>query len=126
MVKVFGGMKKDLKMETLSHKGYIGSLHYSKEDKTFWGKIEMIRSLVTFEADNAAELEKAFQEAVDDYLATCKEQGVAPEKPFKGVFNVRIQPELHKAAYEEALKEGVSLNKFVEASISNALLSHRV
>ena len=45
----------------------------------------MIRSLVTFEADNEGELEKAFQEAVDDYLATCKEQGIAPEKPFKGV-----------------------------------------
>lgn len=111
-------------METLSYKGYIGSLHYSKKDKTFWGKIEMIRSLVTFEADNAAELENAFQEAVDDYLATCKEQGIAPEKPFKGVFNIRIQPELHKAAYEEALKEGISLNKFVESSIANALLSH--
>lgn len=67
-------------METLSYKGYIGSLHYSKEDKTFWGKIEMICSLVAFEAENAAELEKAFQEAVDDYLTTCKEQGIAPRK----------------------------------------------
>jgi len=111
-------------METLNYKGYICSLHYSKENKTFWGKIEMIRSLVTFETDNAADLESAFQEAVEDYLATCKEQGITPEKPFKGVFNVRIQPELHKAAYEEALREGVSLNKFVESSIANALLSH--
>jgi predicted HicB family RNase H-like nuclease len=113
-------------METLSYKGYIGSLRYSKEDKTFCGKIEMIRSLVTFEADNAADLESAFQEAVEDYLATCKEQGITPEKPFKGVFNVRIRPELHKAAYEEALRAGVSLNKFVESSIANALLSHGV
>ncbi len=60
-------------METLSYKGYIASLHYSKEDKIFWGKIEMMPSLVTFEADNAVELEKVFQEAVDDYLLTCKE-----------------------------------------------------
>lgn len=71
-------------METLSHKGYIGSLHYSKEDKTFWGKIEMMPSLVTFEADNAVELEKVFQEAVDDYLATCKEQGMSAGKTFQG------------------------------------------
>lgn len=111
-------------METLSYKGYIGSLHYSKEDKIFCGKIEMIRSLVTFEADNAADLEGTFQEAVEDYLATRKEQGITLEKPFKGVFNVRIQLELYKAAYEEALKEGVSLNKFVESGIANALLSH--
>lgn len=112
-------------METLSYKGYkgyIGSLHYPKEEKTFWGKIEKIRSLVTFEADNAAELEKAFQQAVDDYLAACKQQEITPEKPFKGG-NVRIQPKLHKAA-GEALKGGISLNKFVESSIANALLSH--
>ena len=111
-------------METLNYKGYLGSLHYSKADKTFWGKVEMIRSLVTFEADNASELEGAFQEAVDDYLETCKMQGAAPERPFKGIFNIRINPEMHKAAYEEALKEGVSLNKFVESSIANALASH--
>jgi predicted HicB family RNase H-like nuclease len=113
-------------METLSYKGYIGSLHYSKEDKTFWGKVEMIRSLVTFEAENASELEVAFQEAVDDYLDTCKLQGISPEKPFKGVFNIRINPDLHKAAYEEALREGVSLNKFVEMSIANTLHAHAV
>jgi predicted HicB family RNase H-like nuclease len=108
-------------METLSYKGYIGSIHYSKEDKTFWGKVEMIRSLVTFEADNAAELENAFQDAVDDYIETCTIQGINPEKPFKGVFNLRINPELHKAAYEEAIKEGISLNRFVERSISKSL-----
>lgn len=83
----------------------------------------MIRSLVTFEADNASELESVFQETVDDYLDTCKAQGIAPEKPFKGVFNIRINPEIHKAAYEEALREGISLNRFVESSIANALSS---
>ena len=111
-------------METLNYKSYIGSLHYSKEDKVFWGKVEMIRSLVTFEAQNAALLELAFQEAVDDYLETCKQHGMQPEKPFKGVFNVRINPELHKAAFEEAIKEGISLNRFVESSIASALIAH--
>lgn len=108
-------------METLNYKGYIGSLHYSKTDKIFWGKIEMIRSVVTFEADNAHDLEQSFQESVDDYLQTCQEQGITPEKPFKGVFNIRIKPELHKAAYEEALRKGVSLNRFVEESITQRL-----
>ena len=108
-------------METLSYKGYIGSLHYSKEDKVFWGKVEMIRSLVTFEADNAQDLENSFHEAVDDYIQTCDEQGISPEKPFKGIFNIRIKPELHKAAYEEALREGISLNRFVEDSITKRL-----
>ena len=108
-------------METLKYKGYIGSLHYSKEDKTFWGKLELINSLVTFEAQNANELESAFHEAVDEYIETCKAQNINPEKPFKGVFNIRIKPEIHKAAYQKAKEEGVSLNKLIEESLYKAL-----
>ncbi len=108
-------------METLKYKGYIASLHYSKEDKTFWGKLELVNSLVTFEAQNANELENAFKEAVEDYIETCKAQKTTPEKPFKGVFNVRIKPELHKAAYQRAIENGVSLNRFIEDSISKGL-----
>lgn len=108
-------------METLKYKDYIGSLHYSKEDKVFWGRLELIDSLVTFEAQNASELEGAFKDAVDDYLETCKSKNISPHKPFKGVFNIRIKPELHKAAYQKAIEDGVSLNRFIEDSIQKNL-----
>lgn len=109
-------------METLSHKGYIGSIHYSHEDKVFWGKLELIDALVTFEANNAADLEANFIDAVDDYLLLCAEQNVEPQKPFKGTFNVRVGSNLHKAAYISSLIEGVSMNKIVE----EALFEHSV
>jgi len=36
-------------------------------------------------------LRKAFEEAVEDYLQTCREQGKEPEHPFKGSFNIRVE-----------------------------------
>jgi len=78
----------------------------------------MIDDLVTFEADNAQELEANFHSAVDEYLETCEALGREPQKVYKGVFNVRIEPELHRKVYQEAVKAGVSLNSFVRQALS--------
>ena len=103
---------------TIEYKGYIGSVEYSSEDKCFFGKLEMIDDLVTFEATTALELEDNFHEVVEDYLETCEALGREPQKVYKGVFNVRIEPELHKKVYQEALKAGISLNSFVRQALS--------
>ena len=103
---------------TIEYKGYIGSIEYSSEDKCFFGKLEMIDDLVTFEATNAQELEDNFHGLVDDYLEICKILGREPQKVYKGVFNVRIEPELHRKVYKEALKIGVSLNTYVREALS--------
>ena len=102
----------------LEYGGYLGSLEYSPEDKVFYGKLEMIDDLVTFEADSASELEKNFHTVVDEYIDTCKELGRSPQKVYKGVFNVRIDPQLHKKLYAEALKSGISLNAFIQKTLS--------
>lgn len=99
---------------TIEYKGYIGSIEYSSEDKLFFGKIELIDDLVTFEADGASELEINFENAVNEYLQTCKDLGRKPQKTYKGVFNVRIEPKLHQRIHQEALKAGLSLNAFVQ------------
>jgi predicted HicB family RNase H-like nuclease len=108
-------------MNTLSYKDYIGTVSYSSEDEVFYGKLEHINDLITFESENAHDLKKAFEEAVDDYIAFCREKGVEPEKSFKGSFNVRVKPYLHKQAYLKALKSGMTLNKFIETAIENEL-----
>ncbi len=58
-------------------------------------------------------LRKAFEEAVDDYLQTCKEQDKEPEHSFKGSFNIRIGSSLHQRISLEAMKKGVTLNKYI-------------
>lgn len=108
---------------TIEYKGYIGSIEYSSEDKLFFGKIELIDDLVTFEADSASELETNFANAVDEYLQTCKELGRKPQKTYKGVFNVRIDPKLHQKIHQEALKAGMSLNAFVQNMLKSKVIA---
>jgi len=50
--------------DMMSYKGYYGSIHYSDEDQIFHGKIEFVRSLVSYEGNSINSLRKAFEEAV--------------------------------------------------------------
>lgn len=109
-------------MNTLNYKDYIGTVSFSAEEEVFYGKVEHIHDLITFESENAHELKRAFEEAVDDYLSFCKEKGVEPEKPFKGSFNIRVKPILHKLAFQKAIQEGISLNKFIENTLEKELI----
>ena len=106
---------------TIEYKGYLGSVEFSEEDALFYGKILGIRALVSYEGSTARELIADFHSAVDDYLDLCVQSGTEPEKAYKGSFNVRISPELHKQAVVAAMARNVSLNSFVEASIAKAV-----
>ena len=106
---------------TMEYKGYVGSVEFSEEDALFYGKVLGIRALISYEGTNAAELVADFHGAVDDYLEVCAQSGTEPEKAYKGSFNVRISPELHKQAVIAAMSHNMSLNSFVETSIQQAL-----
>ena len=53
--------------DMMKYKNYYGSVHYSDEDKLFYGKVEFIRALVSYEGTDVTSLRKSFEEAVDDY-----------------------------------------------------------
>jgi predicted HicB family RNase H-like nuclease len=99
--------------DLLEYKGYFGSAEFSADDNTLHGKLLYIRSLVTYEADTVAGLVHAFREAVDDYLEMCNAEGMKPETPFKGSFNVRVGRNLHRKLALEAARRGVSLNSLI-------------
>lgn len=101
----------------IEYKGYYSKVEYSKEDNVLYGKIEGIKDLVNFECENAADVQSEFQAAVDDYLEFCKMCNKEPDKTYKGSFNVRISPQLHKAAALLAFRESRSLNDIVEQAI---------
>lgn len=105
----------------MSYKNYIGSVEFSEDDKLFCGRVLGIRSLISYEGESASELLEDFHSAIDDYLKICKSKGIEPEKSYKGSFNVRISPELHRSAVICATKSGKSLNKFVEEALENAI-----
>ena len=108
----------------LEYKGYIGRVEFSAEDRVFHGKIEFINDLVTFEATSVGALEKEFKASVDDYIETCQELNIKPQKSFKGTFNVSIAPELHKEADFQAAKRNLSLNRLVEEALKHELVNN--
>lgn len=108
-------------MSQLEYKGYVGTAEISEEDGVFHGKLAFLRDLVTYESSTAKGLAKAFREAVDDYLADCAAEARAPDKPFKGQFNVRTSPDLHRAYAALANERGQSLNEVVIDALEHAL-----
>ncbi len=66
----------------MQYKGYVGSVEFSENDELFYGKVQGIRSLISYEGTNAAELISDFHNAVDDYLQMCESDGTSPETAF--------------------------------------------
>ena len=95
---------------TAPHKGYHGRAEYDAGDDLFHGELLGIRSVITFVGKTPRELQKAFQESVNDYLDWCRRRGKEPNKPFSGTFLVRTTPELHRRLSSLAEAHGKSLN----------------
>lgn len=105
---------------TIQYKGYIGSVEFSEKDCIFYGKVQGIRSLISYEGENARELLADFHGAVDEYLQICLAEGKEPETAFKGSFNVRISPALHKKLFLYTTAHQMSLNKYIEQTLENS------
>lgn len=105
----------------LSYKNYCGSVEFSLEDDCLHGQVLFVRDLVTYEAKRISELKQAFEAAVDHYLDKCEREGLVPDKPFGGSFNVRLTPAMHRAVAVEAARLGTSLNDLVRECIERRL-----
>ena len=106
-----------MKKNILEYKGYHTSVEFDAESLVLHGKIEGINDLVNFQSDDPKQIEHEFKAAVDDYLEFCQAVGKEPDKEYKGTFNIRIQPELHKKLATLANKNGETLNSAVEKAI---------
>ena len=60
----------------MNYKGYIGQVEYDDENRIFSGSVINTRDVITFQGESVQELENAFHESVDDYLAWCRKDGV--------------------------------------------------
>ncbi len=104
-------------MNTMTYKGYIGSVAFSEKDNVFFGKIEGINGLVNFEGESVKELTNAFHEAVEDYIAYCKDEGIEPDKSYSGSLNVRLSPTIHRQIAILAKQAGLSLNAYIKDAL---------
>lgn len=109
-------------MGQLRYKGYIGSVEYSEEDNCLYGKVlGMNKDLISYEGDTVADLKKDFEGAIDDYLASCKDRGVEPRKPFSGKLNLRMPSELHSRVAAMAANTGTTINDFINKAIAKEI-----
>lgn len=97
----------------MRYKNYIGQIEYDDEAKIFHGEVLGIKDVITFQGTSVKELEKAFKDSIEDYLAWCTERGEQPEKPYSGKIHIRLEPSLHAKLAHDAALHGVSLNAYI-------------
>jgi predicted HicB family RNase H-like nuclease len=112
---------QEVNLDILKYKDYEGTAELDMSRKVCRGKILFINDLVTYEAESPATLQAEFEAAVDDYIETCVELKREPQKPLKGLFNVRISSDLHRAATIKGLEDNVSLNEVVTRALDSYL-----
>lgn len=105
----------------MEYKGYHAKIEYSADDHAFIGTVCWINDSISFDGASIEEITQAFHESIDDYLDFCNEIGKEPNKEFKGVFNVRVDPVLHRNAALAAAQKGLTLNQFVSEAMSKAI-----
>jgi predicted HicB family RNase H-like nuclease len=102
----------------LEYKGYIGTVE--AEDEVFFGRVVGLRDVITFEGTTFAEVEQAFRDSIDDYLAFCAARGEPADRPYSGRIPLRVSPETHRRAAMRAQSEGLSLNQWIARRIEGA------
>lgn len=95
---------------------------FLEEDEMFFGRVLGIRSLISYEGDNAKDLIADFHNSVDEYLKWCEDEGRKPEKAYKGSFNIRISPKLHKQLVICAMSHDMTLNGYIQEILEKAVV----
>ncbi|UEM21060.1 type II toxin-antitoxin system HicB family antitoxin [Skermanella mucosa] len=111
-------------MSTLNYNGYQGSVTF--EDGSLVIRLLHIDDVITAQCESVQEVRKSFEALVDDYVETCRELGREPNRPFKGSFNVRMSPELHKHIAMAAAEMGESLNAWIVKAAEERLSGSHV
>ncbi len=104
----------------MHHKGYTARIEFDERDNIFVGRVLGLRAMISFHGEAVSELRDAFENAVEDFLLDCKEQGIKPEKPASGKLMLRVPPEVHGAALVAAQASGKSLNQWATEVLQSA------
>lgn len=104
----------------LEYKGYHATVEYDAEDNIFIGEVFGITDSLNFHGTSVIELKEMFEQCINNYLELCDKIGKSPDKEFKGSFNVRISPEMHRKAALAAAKQKITLNQYVTNAISQS------
>ena len=110
-------------MNTMTYKGYIGSIEISEEDNCLFGKVLDLPNdtLLSYEGETVAELRKDFETTINDYIIYCTENGIEPHRSYSGALNVRLTPDIHSQVAALAKRAGISINAFIRKAVENQI-----
>ncbi len=108
----------------MKHKGYVAHVEFDQDDKIFVGRVVGIRDGINFHGESVKDLETAFSESVDNYLAACAELGQEPNRPYSGKIQLRVPPEIHASVAAAAEASGESINKWAATVLDKASHTH--
>ena len=106
-------------MNTLQYQDYIAHITYDPDIDRFMGRVINARDSITFYGKSTAELRREFKRSVDDYLAYCREEGLAPARPYSGQFRLRLPAELHARLSTLAAVNNESLNSLIVKTLAD-------
>ena len=104
----------------LRHGSYVATLEVDEEDGVFVGRVVNAAGPVTFEGRDLPELQREFAQSVAVYEEVCREEGVAPMRPYSGRFLIRIGPDEHARLAAAAAAAGKSMNAWAATALARA------
>ena len=55
-------------MKTIKYKGYIGSVEFSESDQVYYGQVQNVHSLLSYEGNSERELFNDFCDVIEEYI----------------------------------------------------------
>jgi predicted HicB family RNase H-like nuclease len=101
---------------TIEYKGYIASLEYSQEEKSYMGDLLGTKHMLYFTGATLEEAQKNFHDLLDDYLDYCKELGKEPEPP-PTKFTLNATPDSYAIAKQGAAQNGIEMHEYVDQAL---------
>ena len=107
----------------MKYKGYVAEVIYDDSVGRLHGRV--INSgaypIATFETENVADLQREFELSINEYLASCREDGIEPLKPISGRLSLRLGTDLHQLVARASAECGMSVNRWISLALEEQL-----
>lgn len=110
-------------MDRMVYKGYESTPKHDAECGVFYGLVDGIDGLCEYESETAEGIEKAFRDAVDDYIDACRESfGLSAVIDATDAAEIRFLVDAETLGWieRESARTGISLEKVASAMLRKA------
>lgn len=110
-------------MERMTYKGYESTPKHDAECGVFYGLVDGIDGLCEYESETAEGIEKAFRDAVDDYIDAYRESfGLSAMIDATDAAEIRFLVDAETLGWleRESARTGISLEKVASAMLRKA------